>query len=138
MNSIPQRLVGHITAAAGGEKAKAIQAVPFRQTGAPSPHLFYNHRSNTMNQSELILTTAQVSGLSKKDVEHVLKTAGDVITAGLLESGEAVLPGLGKLVTQQKPAREGRNPATGEALTIAAHKAVKFRPAKTLKDAVAG
>ncbi len=91
-----------------------------------------------MNQSELILTTAQVSGLSKNDVEHVLKTAGDVITAGLLESGEAILPGLGKLVTQQKPAREGRNPATGEALTIAAHKAVKFRPAKTLKDAVAG
>ena len=91
-----------------------------------------------MNQYELILTTAQVSGLSKNDVEHVLKTAGDVITAVLLESGEAILPGLGKLVTQQKAARTGRNPATGETLHVPAHKAVKFRPAKALKDAVAG
>lgn len=89
-----------------------------------------------MNQSELILKTAQVSGVSKKDVEHVLKTAGDVIAAGLIEEGEAVLPGLGKLVTQHKVARTGRNPATGETLQVAAHKAVKFRPAKTLKDAV--
>lgn len=89
-----------------------------------------------MNQSELILKTAQVSGVSKKDVEHVLKTAGEVIGAGLVEDGEAVLPGLGKLVTQQKDAREARNPKTGEAIPVPAHKAVKFRPAKALKDAV--
>lgn len=89
-----------------------------------------------MNQSELILKTAQVSGVSKKDVEHVLKTAGDVIAAALVEETEAVLPGLGKLVTQHKEAREARNPATGAAIPVPAHKAVKFRPAKALKDAV--
>ncbi len=92
-----------------------------------------------MNQSELIMKTAQISGISKKDVEHTLKTAGDVIAdyLAMAEEAEVVLPGLGKIVTQHKPAREGRNPATGETLTIAAHKAVKFRPAKSLKDAVA-
>lgn len=89
-----------------------------------------------MNQSELILKTAQISGLSKKDVEHALKTAGDVVGAALIEEGEAVLPGLGKLVTQQKDAREARNPKTGATIPVPAHKAVKFRPAKTLKDAV--
>ena len=89
-----------------------------------------------MNQSELILKTAQVSGLTKKDVEHCLKTAGDVISDALVEDGEAVLPGLGKLVAQQKDARQGRNPATGEPMTIAAHKALKFRPTQALKDAV--
>lgn len=47
---------------------------------------------NTMNQSELIIKTAQVSGLTKKDVEHALKVAGDVIGAALIEEGEAVLP----------------------------------------------
>lgn len=91
-----------------------------------------------MNQSELILKTAQVSGISKKDVEHVLKTAGDVIGAALVEEGEAILPGLGKLITEQKAERTGRNPATGAAMTIPARKAVKFKVAKALKDAVGG
>ena len=89
-----------------------------------------------MNQSELILKTAQISGLTKKDVEHALKTAADVIGVAMIEEGEAVLPGLGKLVTQQKDAREARNPKTGETIPVPAHKAVKFRPAKGLKDAV--
>lgn len=89
-----------------------------------------------MNQSELIIKTAQVSGVSKKDVEHVLKTAGDVIGAALVEDGEAVLPGLGKLVTQLKKARDARNPKTGVTIPVPAHKAVKFRVAKVLKDAV--
>lgn len=87
-----------------------------------------------MNQSELILKTAQVSGVSKKDVEHVLKTAGDVVGAALVEEGEAILPGLGKLVVGQRAARTGRNPKTGEPVEIAASKTVKFKAAKTLKD----
>jgi DNA-binding protein HU-beta len=91
-----------------------------------------------MNQSELVITTAQVSGVSKKEVEHVLKTAGDVIAAHLAEGGEVPLPGLGKLSVKARAAREGRNPATGEALQIAAKKVPHFSPAKALKDAVAG
>ncbi len=91
-----------------------------------------------MNQSELIIKTAQISGVGKKDVEAVLKIAGDVIGAALVEEGEAVLPGLGKLVTQQKDARDARNPKTGETIHVPAHKAVKFKVSKGLKDAVAG
>jgi DNA-binding protein HU-beta len=90
-----------------------------------------------MTQNELIMKTAQVSGVSRKDVEHVLKIAGDVIGATLIEETEVVLPGLGKLVCQQKAAREARNPQTGEAMMIPAHKAVKFRAFKALKDALA-
>jgi DNA-binding protein HU-beta len=87
-----------------------------------------------MNQSELIIKTAQVSGVSKKDVEAVLKVAGDVIADALVESGEAVLPGLGKLVIGQRAARTGRNPKTGEPVEIPAGKTVKFKAAKALKD----
>jgi DNA-binding protein HU-beta len=92
---------------------------------------------NTMNQSELTLKTAQVSGLSRKDVERVLKTAGDVIGAALVEEGEAVLPGLGKLTIETRAARTGRNPKTGEALQIPAKKVARFSASKALKDAVA-
>lgn len=87
-----------------------------------------------MNQSELIIKTAQVSGVSKKDVEAVLKVAGDVISDALVDSGEAVLPGLGKLVIGQRAARTGRNPKTGAPVEIPAGKTVKFKAAKTLKD----
>jgi DNA-binding protein HU-beta len=90
-----------------------------------------------MNQSELILKTAQVSGVSKKDVEAVLKTAGDVISDALVEDNEATLPGLGKLVVGLRAARTGKNPKTGEPIQIPAHKAVKFKAAKALKDNLA-
>ena len=90
-----------------------------------------------MNQSELILKTAQVSGLTRKDVEHVLKTAGDVVGAALSEEGEAILPGIGKLVVSQRKAHTGRNPRTGEAVAVPAHKVVKLRPAAALKGGMA-
>lgn len=91
-----------------------------------------------MNQSELILKVASISGESKKAVEAVLKTAGDVIAAELQEGGEAVLPGLGKLSVKDKPARQGRNPKTGEEITIPAHKSPKYSACKALKDAING
>ena len=91
-----------------------------------------------MNQTELIAKVAAVSGIKRNDVEHVLKTAADVITATLAE-GEAVpLPGLGKLHVKAKAAREGRNPKTGEPLQIAASKAPKFTAGSKLKAAING
>ena len=50
--------------------------------------------------------------------------------------GEFTIPGLGKLVKAQRAARIGRNPATGEAIKIQAKTTVKFRLAKSAKDAV--
>lgn len=91
----------------------------------------------TMNQSELIIKTAQISGVSRKDVEHVLKTAGDVVKSALVEEGDAVLPGLGSLSVKARAARTGHNPKTGEAIQIPAKKVPHFSAAKSLKDAVA-
>lgn len=89
-----------------------------------------------MNQSELILKVAAISGESKKAVEAILKTAGDVIQAELQEGGEVALPGLGKLTVKSKPARKGRNPNTGEEIQIPAKTVPHFSAAKALKDAV--
>lgn len=90
-----------------------------------------------MNQSELISKIAEVSGLTRKDVEHALKTAGDVVKDVLSDDGEVVLPGIGKLVTRRKTARTVRNPMTGSEHLCAARRVVRFRVAKVLKDAVA-
>lgn len=91
-----------------------------------------------MNQSELILTVAQVSGESKKTVEHILKTTADVMTSALSEGREVVLPGIGKMHTVHSDARQGRNPATGEAITIPARVTAKIKVSSVLKDALNG
>lgn len=90
-----------------------------------------------MNQSELILKIVSISGLTRREVEHALKTAGDVVRDVLADDGEVTLPGIGKLVTARKAARMARNPTTGSTFHVAAKQVVKFRAAKALKDAVA-
>lgn len=58
------------------------------------------------------------------------------ITADLKQQGFCNIPGVGKLVVKDRAARPGRNPATGEAMTIPAKKVVTFSPSQTLKDAI--
>lgn len=89
-----------------------------------------------MNQSELITHVAEITGESRKAVEAVLKTVGDVVATELCGGGEVTLPGLGKLQAKDKPARPGHNPKTGEKLTIAARRVPAFSASKSLKDAV--
>jgi DNA-binding protein HU-beta len=104
----------------------------------PQPITFFStlrKESNTMNQSELITKVASISGESRKAVEAVLKTAGDVIGSTLGEGGEVTLPGIGKLSVTHTTARTGRNPKTGEAIEIPAKKKPHFSAAKALKDA---
>ena len=89
-----------------------------------------------MNQSELIAKVASISGETRKVVESVLKTTADVIAAELVEGCEVPLPGLGKIGVKQRAARPGRNPKTGEEITIAARNAPHFSASKAFKDAV--
>lgn len=92
-----------------------------------------------MNMQNLIDAIHDVNGnLKKTDIMSVLKLQGDVVQAHLGNGGaEVTLPGIGKLKAVAKPARTGRNPATGEEIEIPAKTAVKFTAAKALKDAVA-
>lgn len=138
MNSTPQRIVGHVTAAAGGEKSKAFLAGASRQIGALSLQPFKPLRKTQMNKSELIAKVAALSGETRKSVEAVLTSLADVVTSTLKEGEEVTLPGLGNLSVTDRAARAGRNPKTGEPIQIAARKAPHFSAAKALKDAVNG
>ena len=60
----------------------------------------------------------------------------DLATTQTRQTGEFTIPGLGKLVKAERAARIGRNPQTGEAIKIGAKTTVKFRLAKSAKDAV--
>lgn len=89
-----------------------------------------------MNKSELITKVAAAAETSKTTAEDVINALGDVATATLAAGDEVTLPGLGKLSATTRAAREGRNPATGDAITIPARRAPKFGAAKALKDAL--
>ena len=77
------------------------------------------------------------AGVSKIVIEAVLDTQAEVAQAELRKGGEVTLPGLGKLSVKERAAREGRNPATGEAIKIAAKAVPHFSATRVLKDVVA-
>ena len=97
-----------------------------------------------MNRSELIdaiaATSTEAAGkpVSKKDVEVFLSAFTTVIKDALSQGSEVGITGFGVFSVTERAAKDGRNPKTGETLTIAASKAPKFKPGKPLKDAVNG
>lgn len=90
-----------------------------------------------MTKKELIDGIADITGYSKKVVGDVLEVLGAKAQLALIESEEVPLPRIGKLKVVQRPARQGRNPATGETVEIPAKRVIKLVVAKELKDAVA-
>ena len=91
---------------------------------------------NTMNKTELIAAVAEKAEISKKDAEKAVKAFTDVVSEELVNGGKIQLVGFGTFEVSERPAREGRNPRTGETMTIAATKTPKFKVGKALKDMV--
>ena len=89
-----------------------------------------------MNKTELIAAVAAAANVTKKEAETVLKAFTDVVTEELKNDGKVQLVGFGPFEVGERAAREGRNPKTGETITIAASKAPKFKAGKALKDAI--
>jgi DNA-binding protein HU-beta len=89
-----------------------------------------------MNQPELFAILAEATGFTKTTVETVIKAQGTIVQAALRAGDEVPLPGLGKFTVTAVASRPGRNPSTGEAMTIAARNKPGFSTAKALKDAV--
>ena len=89
-----------------------------------------------MNKTELIAAVAEKAEISKKDAEKAVKAFTDAVAEELAEGGKVQLVGFGNFEVSERPAREGRNPRTGETMTIAASKTPKFKPGKALKDEI--
>ena len=89
-----------------------------------------------MNKTELVAAVAEQAGLSKKDAEAAVKAFTDVVAEALKAGDKIQLVGFGTFEVSERPAREGRNPRTGETMTIEASKTPKFKAGKALKDLV--
>ena len=89
-----------------------------------------------MNKTELISAMSEKAEISKKDAEKALTAFTNVVADVLVDGDKVAITGFGTFEVVERAERQGRNPATGETITIAASKSPKFRAGKALKDAV--
>ncbi|CAN5497456.1 HU family DNA-binding protein [soil metagenome] len=90
---------------------------------------------NNADLAEQLSTTHDISKAdARKLVDSVFAAIGDAAAKG----DEISLSGFGKFKVKAMPERDGRNPATGEAMTIKAAKKLTFTPAKAVKDKLNG
>jgi DNA-binding protein HU-beta len=90
----------------------------------------------SMTKEELVAKAAEDSGITKAEADKALKSIIGSIEDALKKGDKVSLVGFGTFSVAKRAAREGRNPATGKAIKIAAANVVKFKPGKNLKDAV--
>ena len=91
-----------------------------------------------MTKTDLISAVAAESGMTKKDADKAINAVIDAISGALKKGDKVQLVGFGTFEVRNRAAREGKNPATGAAIKIAATKVPAFKAGKSLKDAVAG
>jgi len=91
-----------------------------------------------MNNNDLADKVATAQGLTKADARKVVDAVFAAITDAAAAGEEVSLNGFGKFKVKETPAREGRNPASGETIQIAASKKLSFAAAKAVKDKLNG
>lgn len=89
-----------------------------------------------MNKTELIDAISEAADISKAVATKALNALTDTITAELQQGGQVELVGFGKFLVRERAERTGRNPQTGEPITIKAATLPAFKAGKALKDAL--
>ena len=112
------------------------KAVPAKSAGKAPVAAAKSAAPVTVTLKNLSASLAERHGMAKKQADGVLADVFEMLVTHL-KSGERVrIGGLGILEVKNRPARMGRNPATGAAIEIKASKKIAFRAAKELKDAI--
>jgi DNA-binding protein HU-beta len=89
-----------------------------------------------VNRAELASRIADGAGLTKRDAVLAVDVLVEVVGEALQQGGVVRLRGLGTLEVVQRKPKVGRNPQTGERIHVPAHRAVRFRAAKVLREAL--
>jgi integration host factor subunit alpha len=93
----------------------------------------------TMTKADIIENVYErVGGFSKKDASQIVEAVFDIIKDTLARGEKIKLSGFGNLVVRDKNSRIGRNPQTGDEITISARRVLTFKPSQVLKNALNG
>lgn len=91
-----------------------------------------------MTKKDLIENVRSTSNIQRKEAEEIVESVLDILKDTLASGEEIKVSGFGKFVVHQKYDRPGRNPQTGEPLTITARKILTFKPSILLKQELNG
>ncbi len=89
-----------------------------------------------MTKSDIIAEIANKSNLTKADAEKALNSFVEITKDTLKKEGRLALAGFGSFIVSERKERQGRNPQTGDIMTIKASKTVRFRAGKALKESL--
>lgn len=89
-----------------------------------------------MNKAQLVEAVAQKTGLKKKEAEAAVSAMTETVIAALREGEKVQIVGFGTFEVKERAERNGRNPKTGEAITVAASKHTTFTAGKVLKESL--
>jgi len=93
-------------------------------------------RGEKMTKADIVETIYEKVGLSKRESARIVDMIFDIIK-GELENGENVkVSGFGSFTVRDKNARRGRNPQTGEEITISARRVLSFKPSNVLRNLI--
>ena len=90
----------------------------------------------TMRKIDIIESAYEELGIPKKDCVRIVESLFDLIKDDLGKGKDVMISGFGKWTVKAKKKRRGRNPQTGEALTIDAKRVITFKPSNVLRDAI--
>jgi DNA-binding protein HU-beta len=91
-----------------------------------------------MNTSELVTKIAEANGVIKTQAQAIVDSMLKTIMSAAAKGEEVSLPGFGKFKVKGTPEHEGRNPASGEKIKIAASRKLTYLPAKAVKQLLNG
>lgn len=114
------------TASEPSTKAKPAAPAPAEKAATPA----------TVTLKQIAAKLGETHDMPRKQAEAVMDGVVALLVEHLKAGDRLRIGGLGILEVKDRPARSGRNPATGEAIQIAASKKIAFRPAKELKEAI--
>jgi DNA-binding protein HU-beta len=123
------------------EAASKIERASARMTGEVARAIDFAgtiKEADGMNTSDLIEKLGTSHSLSKAQAKAIVDSTFKSIVEAAANGEEVTLPGFGKFKIRETAARDGRNPATGQTIKIAASKKLTFAPAKAVKDAING
>ncbi|MBP2650769.1 MAG: histone family protein DNA-binding protein [Firmicutes bacterium] len=89
-----------------------------------------------MNKTELVASVADKAGITKKDAEKAINALFTTVEEALAQNDKVQIIGFGTFEVKERQERKGRNPQTGEEITIEASKTPVFKAGKGLKDSV--
>lgn len=89
-----------------------------------------------MTKADIVEKIYEKVGFSKKESAELVETVFDLIKSTLEEGDKIKIAGFGNFVVKEKSDRRGRNPQTGEEITIVARKILTFKPSQVLKSAI--